>query len=89
MSRRLRRPSPETQEELQPRLWIALIGLALVVVYVVAFVAKNDEEVDLDFIFFTSHVGLIWLLLLGFVLGLVVGVVLSQLYRRRRRHGGR
>jgi uncharacterized integral membrane protein len=88
MSRRLRRPSPETQEELQLRLWVALAALALVVAYLVAFVAKNDEEVDLDFIFFTSHVGLIWLLLLGFVIGLAAGVVLSQLYRRRRRHSG-
>jgi uncharacterized integral membrane protein len=84
---RLRRPSPETQEELQPRLWAAIIGLALIAIYLVAFIAKNADEVDLDFIFFTSHVGLIWLLLLGFGLGVVGGLLLSQLYRRRRRHG--
>jgi uncharacterized membrane protein YccC len=30
-------------------------------------------------------VGLIWLLLLGFALGLVVGVLVLPLYRRRRR----
>ena len=86
---RLRRPSAQTQEELQPRLWIGLIGLALIVLYVVAFIAKNDDEVDLDFVFFTSHLGLIWLLMLGFALGLAVGLVSSQLYRRRRRNRGR
>ena len=84
---RLRRPSPETAEELQLRLWATLIGFALVVIYIVAFVARNDDEVDLDFIFFTARVGLIWLLLLGFVLGVLGGVLASQLYRRRRRHG--
>jgi uncharacterized integral membrane protein len=83
---RLRRPSAQTQEELQPRLWIGLIGLGLLILYVVAFIARNDDEVDLDFVFFTARVGLIWLLLLGFALGLAVGLVASQLYRRRRRN---
>jgi uncharacterized integral membrane protein len=84
--KRLRRPSPETAEELQPRLWAAVIGLGLVAIYIVAFIAQNSGEVSLDFIFFSAHVGLIWLVLLGFVLGFLSGVLLSQLYRRRRRH---
>jgi uncharacterized integral membrane protein len=82
------RESPETEEAFQLRRWIPWIALALIVVYVVAFVLENDEEVDLDFVFFTSRVGLIWLLLLGFVLGLLVGVLLAPLHRRRRRHSG-
>jgi hypothetical protein len=43
--------------------------------------------VRLDFVFFSARVGLISLLLLGFGLGLAGGVLLSHLYRRRRRHG--
>ena len=85
---RPRRESPDTEEAFQLRRWVPWIALALIVVYVVAFVLKNDEEVDLDFVFFTSRVGLIWLLLLGFVLGLLVGVLLAPLDRRRRRHSG-
>jgi uncharacterized integral membrane protein len=79
--------SPGRSEEFQPRLWATIIGLAAIAIYIVAFIAKNSRKVTLDFIFFSAHVGLIWLLLLGFVLGLVGGVLLSQLYRRRRRHG--
>jgi NhaP-type Na+/H+ or K+/H+ antiporter len=35
----------------------------------------------------TAHVSLIWLILLSVALGLLLGVLVSQLYRRsRRRH---
>jgi uncharacterized integral membrane protein len=79
-------PSGDTTEQLQPRRWATIIGLAAIALYLVAFIYKNSGKVTLHFIFFSAHVGLIWLLLLGFVLGLVVGVLLSQLYGRRRRH---
>ena len=82
----LRRPSGDTTEEMQPRLWATIIGLVAIVTYLVAFIAKNSQKVTLHFIFFSAHIGLIWLLLLGFALGLAGGVLLSQLYRRRRRH---
>ena len=79
--------SSSDSEAFQPRLWATIIGLAAIAIYLVAFIAKNSGKVTLHFIFFSAHVGLIWLLLLGFVLGLAVGVLLSQLYGRRRRHG--
>ena len=37
------------------------------------------------FVFFTASVSLIWLILLAIGLGIVAGMLLSQLYRRRRR----
>ncbi len=89
MRGRLFRPSREVDEAWQPRLYALLVGLALVVAYVVAFVALNDDEVRLRFVFFTAHVGLIWLILLSVSLGLIAGVLLSQLYRRRGRNGAR
>ncbi len=52
----------------------------------VAFVVQNSGKVSLDFIFFSARVGLIWLLLLGFALGVAGGALGSQLYRRRRGH---
>jgi uncharacterized integral membrane protein len=79
--------SPETTEEPRSRPWLAFAGLGLIAIYVVAFIVQNSGKVSLDFIFFSAHVGLIWLLLLGFALGLAGGVLGSQLYRRRRRHG--
>ncbi|MGZ8693841.1 MAG: hypothetical protein ACXWYS_00185 [Gaiellaceae bacterium] len=78
--------SPETTEEPRSRSWLVFAGLGLIGIYVVAFIVQNSGKVSLDFIFFSAHVGLIWLLLLGFGLGLAGGALLSQLYRRRRGH---
>ena len=89
---RLRRRGidPETRETFQPRLWLTIIALGLIVAYLIAFVAKNDAEVTVHFIFFTVRTSVIWLILLGLAIGIVAGVLLSQLERRRgwlaRRH---
>jgi uncharacterized integral membrane protein len=80
---RLGRLGRSDVERWQPRLWIALVGLLLIAAYVIAFVVKNDDEVGIDFVFFTAHVSLIWLILLCLGLGLAGGLLLSQLYRRR------
>ncbi len=79
--------SPETTEQTESRPWATIIALALIAIYLVAFVVQNSHKVRLDFVFFSARVGLIWLLLLGFALGLACGVLLPRLYRRRRRHG--
>ena len=67
----------------QPRLWISLALLVLIVAYLIAFVAKNDAEVKVHFVFFSVTTSVIWLILLGLAIGLVAGVLLSQLERRR------
>lgn len=82
-------PLRDRAAQWQPRLWFVVGGLAAVFLYLVAFVAKNDDEVEIDFVFFSAHAGLIWLLLIGVGAGLAAGLVLSQLYRRRRGDGGR
>ncbi|MFN2470321.1 MAG: lipopolysaccharide assembly protein LapA domain-containing protein [Gaiellaceae bacterium] len=86
--RRLLSPPTEVNEAWQPRLYVALGALVVVAAYVVAFVVKNDDEVDVDFVLFTAHVSLIWLILLILILGVLGGVLLSQLYRRRGRERG-
>ena len=34
----------------QPRLWAIVIGLGLLVVWVIAFIAKNGDKVQIDFV---------------------------------------
>lgn len=69
----------------QPMLYLK-IGLLLVVVgYVIAFVVQNTDQIKIDFVFKTAPVRLIWTMLLLLAIGLVGGVLLSQLYRHRRR----
>ena len=75
----------DAAETWQPKLWLSLVVLVLVVGYLFLFAVKNDQEVHVDFVFGTTTTSLIWTVLLSLFLGLVAGVLLSQLYRRRGR----
>ena len=77
-------------EHWQPRLWLVVVGLLVLVVYLIAFVTQNSDEIRIDFVLFTASVSLIWLMLLGLAIGFVGGALVSQLYgRRTRRRSGR
>jgi uncharacterized integral membrane protein len=71
-------------DEWQGRLWAVLVGLLLLAVYLIAFVVKNDDRIEIDFVLFKSTVSLIWEIVFILALGVLGGVLLSQLYRRRR-----
>ena len=75
-------------DEFQPRLWLILVGLLAIFSYVIAFVVKNDGSIKIDFIFFSATVSLIWEIVLMLGIGVLGGVLLSQLYRRRRQKPG-
>jgi uncharacterized integral membrane protein len=77
---------PQTREAFQPKLWLTVVALALILAYLVAFIAKNDERVEIHFVLFTAQTSVIWLILLSLAIGIVGGLLLSQLYRRRRGH---
>jgi uncharacterized integral membrane protein len=74
-------------EDYQPRLWAIVIGLGLLVLWVIAFIAKNSDTVKIDFVLFSTNASLIWLLILLLGAGFLGGVFGSQLYRRRRQLG--
>ena len=85
-----REPSSPDEEQVGPasgerRLLAKLVILLAVVAYAVAFVLENRKQINLHFVFATARVSLIWLILLSLALGLLGGVLLPQLYRRRRR----
>ncbi|HEY2311597.1 MAG TPA: lipopolysaccharide assembly protein LapA domain-containing protein [Gaiellaceae bacterium] len=85
---RLRRPKIDTDEvsdRWQPRLWLRLIVLGLLVAYAIAFVLENRKQVDVHFVLATASVSLVWLILLALGVGLLAGTLLAQLERRRRR----
>ena len=85
---RLRRPRIDTDEvsdRWQPRLYLRLIVLGLLVAYAIAFVLENRTQVNVHFVLGTAHVSLVWLILLALGVGLLGGILLAQLERRRRR----
>jgi uncharacterized integral membrane protein len=74
--RRLRRPRIDTGEvsdRWQPRLYLRLIVLGLLVAFAIAFILENRRQVNVHFVLATASVSLVWLILL------------AQLERRRRR----
>jgi uncharacterized integral membrane protein len=77
----------EARETFQPRLWAIVVALIAILAYIVAFVVENNSRVTLHFVFFTTHTSVIWLILLSLTIGVVGGLLLSQLYRRRGRRG--
>jgi uncharacterized integral membrane protein len=83
--RRQSTDTKELQEQWQPRLYLRLLLIVLLAAWAVAFVLENRKSVNLHFVFVTASVSLVWLILLALAVGFVVGVLLSQLERRRRR----
>jgi uncharacterized integral membrane protein len=77
-------PREEFDRSWQPRLWIRVGALILIGAYLIAFVAGNDEEASVDFVFGQARTSLIWVILLSLLAGLLGGVLLSQLHRRRQ-----
>ncbi len=69
----------------QPRLWASLAGLVLIAAYVIGFIVANTEAVDVNFLFASPRTSLIWVILLSLGIGVIGGVLLSQLYGRRGR----
>jgi uncharacterized integral membrane protein len=85
---RLRRPRIDTGEvsdRWQPRLYVRLIVLGLLAAYAIAFVLENRRPVNVDFVLATTSVSLVWLILLALGVGVLGGILLGQLERRRRR----
>ena len=79
----------QLNENWQPKLYGRLLVLGLLVAYVIAFVIENKKSVNLHFVFATASVSLVWLILLSLAIGLVGGILLAQLERRRRRNRAR
>jgi uncharacterized integral membrane protein len=85
LPRRRRIDTSEVADRWQPRLYVRLIVLGLLVAYAIAFVLENREQVSVHFVLATARVSLVWLILLALGVGLLGGILLAQLERRRRR----
>jgi uncharacterized integral membrane protein len=77
----------EGRETFQPGLWSLLIGIGVVVIYLLLFVVLNTKHVKVSFVFASTKVSLIWVILLSLGAGIVLGMLVSQLHRFRTRRG--
>jgi uncharacterized integral membrane protein len=89
-------PKPEPEREVpaeeedrpstwQPWLYVKIALLLIVIAWAIAFVVKNTRQIKIDFVFTDANVRVIWTILLLLAIGLISGMLLSQLYRHRRR----
>lgn len=78
-------PEDDTPSTWQPWLYVRLGLVGLGIAYLIAFIVQNSDQIKIDFIVADTKVHLIWALLLVLGLGIVFGVMLSQLHRHRRR----
>lgn len=85
LPRRPRINADEVSDRWQPRLYGRLIVLGVLVAYAIAFVLENRKQVSVHFVLATARVSLVWLILLALGVGLLGGILLAQLERRRRR----
>jgi uncharacterized integral membrane protein len=74
------------RQTFQPGLWVRLVAIGAVAIYLLLFVILNTRHVRIDFVFHSTRVSLIWVILLNLAGGVVLGVLLSQLTRHRRRN---
>ena len=74
-----------TRQTYQLGLWSRLIAIGAIGLCALLFVVLNTHRVKISFVFASTRVSLIWAILLSLGVGVVLGVLLSQLHGRRQR----
>jgi len=69
----------------QTRLYIWAVGLVALVVVLIALVIANTRAVKLSWVVGTGHASLVWIILASAVLGWLLGIVTSVVFRLRTR----
>ena len=88
-----RKPAQDVRPQKQPRVSRARLIIGLIILgLTIAFIVMNNQKVEIHFVFFTVTAHL-WI---GFVVSVILGALLGQLFglwRRSRRkdssHAGR
>ena len=76
---------PKPRRTFQPGLWTRLLPVGIVGAYLILFIAFNTRMAKVDFVFTSTRLSTIFLILLPLGIGIVLGVLLSQLYRHSKR----
>jgi len=67
------------------RLYVSAFASVALLVIVIALVVANTRQVKLDWVFGTTHASLIWIILVAAVLGWLLGITTSIVFRLRTR----
>ena len=67
--------------------WLQLAAIGLVALYAIFFIVLNTHRAKVSFVFGTTRISVIWVILLSLAVGFVLGVLGTRLNRRRKRRG--
>jgi uncharacterized integral membrane protein len=67
--------------------WLHLAAIGLVALYALLFIVLNTHRAKVSFVFGTTQISVIWVILLSLAVGFVLGVLGTRLNRRRKRRG--
>lgn len=68
-------------------LYTWAIGLVALLVVLIALVVANTRQVKLSWVLGTGHASLVWIILAAAVLGWLLGILTSEVFRLRTRRG--
>jgi len=77
-------PGKRSTGKRETRDIVRLVGLAIVVILLIAFIVGNSSTVKVNFVFFDTRASLIWVIVISAVLGLLVDRLIIALGKRRR-----
>ena len=67
--------------------WVQLTVIGLVALYTILFIVLNTHSAKVSFVFGTTRISVIWVILLSLAVGFVLGALGTRLNRRRKRRG--
>lgn len=70
-------------DERQVRQIAMVGGVVLVASIALVFIVENSHQVHVSFVFFSSDISLIWVILLSVAVGAVAGVLGGRMIRKR------
>jgi uncharacterized integral membrane protein len=66
-------------------LYVALVVAIATIVFLILLIARNTRRVKVDYVFGSTQMRLVWLVIISSITGWVLGIVTSFLIRRRTR----
>jgi uncharacterized integral membrane protein len=67
--------------------WVQLAAIGLVALYTILFIVLNTHRATVSFVFASTKISVIWVILLSLAVGFVLGVLGGRLHRRRKGRG--
>ena len=77
----------EQQAKRERTPWVQITAIGLVALYALLFIVLNTRRAKVSFVFASTKISVIWVILLSLAVGFVLGVLVTRLNRRRKRRG--